>query len=523
MGRWRKAWRALTGKRTRRAQSAGFGRPPSRSGGYDAAATHAGNRQHWQHATDSDAATALRDDLPTLRKRCRHEVRNNSFAAGVVDTKANDVVGTGPRLQLNPATAAGAAPPNLADELTRVEDAFAAWTGEAEITGQSFADVLSLTVRQNLESGEAFVIPTELPEAERREDAVNLRLQMIEPDRVDLPLSVMHERGKRRRDGIEFDEFGRPVNYYVLAAHPGDELAWEKIDEYSLVPADRMIHAFIRQRPGQTRGVPWITPALPQFANLRRYLLAVITAAELAAGFSATFETDATAVDNDALDELEEIPIPRWSGIMLPRGVKATQMKPEQPSGRHDSFIKATVREIGRCLNMPYNVVAGDSSGYNYASGRLDWQIYFRCIRVEQRWLEATLCRPILRRWFAEYALTRGAGGISTAAIAAIAAALRAAQWFWPGHQHVDPLKEAKAQETRIGTGTTTLSREFAAQGADWQREVEQQYAEAAFRKEMAAKYGVEINTEPSKTTETTKDDDEDEDEDQEAGKAEAA
>ena len=36
-------------------------------------------------------------------------------------------------------------------------------------------------------------------------------------------------------------------------------------------------------RPGQARGIPDITPALPLFAQLRRFTLAVLAAAETAA------------------------------------------------------------------------------------------------------------------------------------------------------------------------------------------------------------------------------------------------
>ena len=36
---------------------------------------------------------------------------------------------------------------------------------------------------------------------------------------------------------------------------------------------------------------------------------------------------------------------------------------------------------------MPFNVAACNSSGYNYASGRLDHQTYFKSIRVEQEHL----------------------------------------------------------------------------------------------------------------------------------------
>jgi len=34
-----------------------------------------------------------------LRNRARYEVHNNSYARGMVETLANDVIGTGPRLK----------------------------------------------------------------------------------------------------------------------------------------------------------------------------------------------------------------------------------------------------------------------------------------------------------------------------------------------------------------------------------------------------------------------------------------
>ena len=46
----------------------------------------------------------------TLRNRARYEVANNSYARGIVLTLANDVIGTGPRLQMllgDPSTSSG--------------------------------------------------------------------------------------------------------------------------------------------------------------------------------------------------------------------------------------------------------------------------------------------------------------------------------------------------------------------------------------------------------------------------------
>ena len=55
---------------------------------------------------------------------------------------------------------------------------------------------------------------------------------------------------------------------------------WTRYSQaYDRVPAAAVIHYFRTDRPGQRRGIPEITPALPLFAQLRRYTLAVIAAA----------------------------------------------------------------------------------------------------------------------------------------------------------------------------------------------------------------------------------------------------
>jgi capsid protein len=68
---------------------------------FDSAQTTHDNRRHWANAdclsADAAASPAIRR---TLRSRSRYEVANNSYARGIVLTLANDVIGTGPRLQM---------------------------------------------------------------------------------------------------------------------------------------------------------------------------------------------------------------------------------------------------------------------------------------------------------------------------------------------------------------------------------------------------------------------------------------
>ena len=68
---------------------------------YDAASTNNDNRRHWAGADGLSANAANSAEVRRILRNCaRYEVANNSYARGIVLTLANDVIGTGPRLQL---------------------------------------------------------------------------------------------------------------------------------------------------------------------------------------------------------------------------------------------------------------------------------------------------------------------------------------------------------------------------------------------------------------------------------------
>ena len=68
---------------------------------FDSAQTTADNRRHWANADGLSADAAANAEVRRiLRNRARYEVANNSYGRGIVLTLANDVIGTGPRLQM---------------------------------------------------------------------------------------------------------------------------------------------------------------------------------------------------------------------------------------------------------------------------------------------------------------------------------------------------------------------------------------------------------------------------------------
>ena len=141
-------------------------------------------------------------------------------------------------------------------------------------------------------------------------------------------------------------------------------------------------------------------------------------------------------------------------------------------------FRKEVIADAARCLSMPFNIAAGDSSGYNYASGRLDHQTYFKSIRVLRRHIERSVLSRVFTAWLKRAVLVEGDGGIPQRLRREGADLAPAMTWHWDGAEHVDPQKEANAQAVRLANLTTTLRAEYARQGKDWREELQQQAEE---------------------------------------------
>jgi len=156
----------------------------------------------------------------------------------------------------------------------------------------------------------------------------------------------------------------------------------------------------------------------------------------------------------------------------------------------------------------PINIASGNSSGYNYASGRLDHQTYFKSIRVEQSHIEAIVLDRILAAWLDEAVLIEG---FLPRALRTLDADF-SHQWFWDGREHVDSAKEANAQATRLTSHTTTLANEYAKQGRDWEAELHQRAKEVLLMEELGL-----TTSEAGPTNDTKQEEDEIEEQDQQA------
>ena len=415
---------------------------------FEAAKTTDLNRRHWQEADDLSADDAANPEVrKALRVRARHEIANNSIARGMTLTLANDIIGTGPRLQL------------LTDDdrlNQTIERDFEAWANAVNLAAK-----LRTMRLARIQDGECFalMVRSKVPDA-----PVNLDVMLVEADQVASPYFALNDT--RNIDGVILDEHGRPQKYQVLIAHPGTSLA---TNDYLTFRASDVIHVFRADRPGQHRGIPEITAALPLFAQLRRFTLAVLSAAEAAADFAGILYTDAPANgEADDIEPMDKISLQRNSLVTMPGGWKMAQIDPKQPATTYREFKEQILCEIARCICMPFNVAAGNSSGYNYASGRLDHQSYFKSIRVDQHFMGIRVLDRILSAWFTEYLETTDRVH-ATEVLGQAAGIYLPHQWFFDGMEHVDPLKEANAAAVRLAYGISSIPEEQARRGVDYE------------------------------------------------------
>ena len=443
---------------------------------FDAAQTTTDNHRHWAAAdhlsADMEASPEVRR---TLRQRSRYEISNNSYAKGLVQMLANDTIGTGPRLQML------SGDEKFNDE---VENAFSKWADAVHLPAK-----LRTMRMARCQDGEAFAVLATNPKVRHE---VKLDLMLVEADRISGDLKWIED--DRSVDGVTFDQWGNPVSYRVLKYHPGD-IRYMPGDEAVRIPAEYMIHIFRQDRPGLHRGVPELTAALPLFAQLRRYNLAVLSAAEAAADFAAILYTDAPPNgESDEVEPMDSIPLERNMMLTVPAGWKMGQLDPKQPAANHSEFVKIILSEIARCAVTTYGTLAGDFSGHNYASGRLDNQIYHKSILVDRSFWESEVLNRIFEVWFREYLLTTMQPF-----------ATERHTWFWDGFPHVDPSKEASAQEKRLSNNTTTLAAECAKDGRDYMSVLHQRAKEIKLMKEL----GIPVSGEsPAETPTEPADDD---------------
>jgi lambda family phage portal protein len=413
----------------------------------------------------------------TVARRARDAVRNDPYAARIVDLWTGNAVGAGITTRW----------PHEAHA-----DTWRRWAESTACDAEGRLDLYglqALAMRAVVESGECFL--RFLMSAPTPANPVGLRLQVLESDHLDTARTGLVE-GAPTIQGIALGETGEPIGYWLHRVHPGAAwilpgAAWQTSQR---IPAADVLHLYRKRRPGQLRDVSWLAPVLTRLRDLGDYEGALLMKAKIEACLAAVVTEEgeealtgaASGLLRDAQGRTVESFEPGM--ILYRRGMGSVEVVNPSGGGSHAAFAKRALEAAAVGAGLTYDQVSGDLTQANYSSLRAG-KIEFRrlCEQVQYGMLIPMLVRPIAERFHAQGALLGLWGAAMPDGVSHVP----------PAHEMIDPLKDTAALIAQVRAGFVPQQEAAGAFGYDFRSAVEMIREANALLDEA----GISLDTDP--------------------------
>jgi len=306
-------------------------------------------------------------------------------------------------------------------------------------------------------------------------------LQEIDPELLDRDLNQDLRNGNSIRMGIERDQYSRPIAYHFLDLKAAPVTWGSPTRKHTRIAAADIIHTYLAEFVGQTRGLPMMATAMYRLKNLARYEDAALTNAIIGAnkvGFFTQTDDDGggerkyTGTDSDT-DGSQIADLEPGSWEELPPGLKPEPWSPEYPRGEFPDFVRQCLQSASAGLLTTYHSLTGDLEKVNFSSiraGTQDQQIVWRalqqfeidsfCWKVYRAWLQWQLLIQTLR-------VPAKGGGVPRPLKAERYRKYLQARWQGPRWPYVNPLQDIQAAAMAIENRISSRSQIIRDRGLD--------------------------------------------------------
>lgn len=439
----------------------------------------------------------------TLRQRGRMLYMAAPVAASAINTVRTKMIGTGLKLKCSvDRDVLGISKEAAQKWQKRTETEFKMWAERAancDAQGMNnFYELQSIAVKAWLMSGDTFAALKHV--FGDKFTPYSLRLQLIEADRVRTPLSSetldyssgvygategRTKSGNRIHDGVEVDKNGRIVAYYVHNCYP-NQVMWDDAPDFTRVEArgeltgiPHILQIMDGERPDQYRGVTYLAPVIEVLLQSRRYTESELVAALIQSMMTGWIEREDNAesmgfLDNedgtDGSDEDEDDNIGGAEYQMRPgevyklkKGEKIVFGNPNIPTANFAEFMDSIFKMAGAALEIPKEVLLKEfTASYSASKGALEEMA--EMIKMRRSWFVSDFCKPVYEAWLAEAVAIGRISAPGFFGDPLIRAAWCGSRWDGPAQTHLDPKKEAEANELIVKNGWKTneqITREY--------------------------------------------------------------
>lgn len=412
----------------------------------------------------------LYQQMRLLRARSREQCRSNPYAKKFKRLVGANIIGP-PGITLISLAKTQAGTP---DKATRraIEDAWVAY-GKAKA-----CDIeRRLTLRQQwrlaietvAQDGEVFLRRVY---EDRPDNPWGVTYQMLDPELCDIFYREELPNGNYIRLGIEFDPWRRRVAYHFWKNQRSDPLVPYFGMQRIRIPAEEIIHLFLAEDVGQSRGVPWTATALYRLHMHGEYEKAALIASRIGALNGGFFEKeygdDSFVGEKEGSDEaiVEELN-PETPFRELPAGMKFNQYRSDYPRGEFAPFNAAMLQGISAGFLTSYHSISGDLTRTNYASIKFALENERDAWKEGQDWCISDLPEPQFDDWM-KMQLLRGTIRVNGIPLRPdYFPAYRSCRWQPRVWSPVDPSIEVKADADAVNARQKSLSSVIRAHGAD--------------------------------------------------------
>lgn len=470
--------------------------------GYDSAKFNRAFR-NWRPSFGSPDGEIIKD-LPTLRARSRDLYKNNAVARGAIRLMVSNVVGRGLKLQ-------AAVDRDVIQKYfgwsnddaaiffnkleTRIESRFRLWaeSKESDARGQrTFYENTALAFNSVLQSGEVFAT---LPIRQHANKMFRLRVGLIEADQVQSPTGGYYDR--RNRDGLVTAPDGTPLGIYVNRNQETYPYEYEYIPFFGKHSGRPMVlHLYKADRPGQSRGVPFLAPVIQVLKHLEDYKKSELIRAKVVSYFSVFIKSpNPHALDGNGIvskDEQDSESVAAEGkdytlspGVVmqLGPGEEVQFANPGNISSNYGPFSESLNIEIGMALGIPYEILRRYFAA-SYSATRGAVVEFQKEVRVSREWLEFEWCAPIYREWLTEEVLSGAIDMPGFFTNMELQTAYLGSTWTGEAMGLIDATKEIQASDMRVAGGYSNKTEETAAlTGGDYSRNLIILKREAEMRK----------------------------------------
>lgn len=444
----------------------------------------------------------IQDNLDTLRQRSRDLYAGAPIATGSTKTMRTNVVGTGLKLKSTIDEEFLHMTENQARELeAAIEREFSLWADSPNCDLEridNFYELQQLAFLNELLSGDVIAL---LPTTKRAGSVYDLRIQLIEADRLCTPDS--ETINPLITGGVEKNQYGEVVAYHIAKHHPlsfdyqNPMREWVRVEAYGEATGRRnVIHIMHRERVGQVRGIPFLSPVIESLKQLERYTEAELTAAVVSGLVTVFIQKENNSEEPPIGEGIEEeylvdtedensIELAPGAVIDLGENEKANMTNPGRPNANFDGFVMSVIKQIGCALEVPFEIVLKCFSN-NYSASRGALLEFWKTVNMYRGWLAADFCQPIFEEFMCEAVAKGRINAPGFFADPLVRKAYCAAEWNGPSAGQLDPKKEVEAAELRVQGGFSTRDRETTElTGGDYYKNMKQRKREEKALKEV--------------------------------------